>query len=96
MTSVNDESNYGNKIWQENGILHREDGPAYITFSGTECWYLNGERHRVGGPAVTRPDGTMSWWVKGTRAKSALEYQQLTKLSNEEIMVLILKYGDIK
>ena len=28
----------------EQGKLHREDGPAYIGADGTELWYLNSNR----------------------------------------------------
>ena len=29
--------------WFLNGLLHREDGPAYVGASGTNIWYLNGK-----------------------------------------------------
>jgi len=51
--------------WYRNGVLHREDGPAYVERrpDGTvvEGWRKNGVLHREGGPArVERhPDGTV-------------------------------------
>ena len=47
-------------------ILHREDGPAYVTSDGEyKAWWLNGERHRLDGPAVRYGDGTDQWYVNG-------------------------------
>lgn len=47
------------RYYNEAGVLHREDGPAYITASeepgdppGTLEWWFEGERHRIGAPAV--------------------------------------------
>ncbi|GGE27305.1 hypothetical protein [Psychroflexus planctonicus] len=43
---------YGAKLWKlKSGLLHREDGPAYVD-NGIEKWYLYGALHREGGPAV--------------------------------------------
>ena len=36
---VNEESTE----WFLNGLLHREDGPAYVDANGSKVWYLNGE-----------------------------------------------------
>jgi antitoxin component YwqK of YwqJK toxin-antitoxin module len=59
--------------WYLNGNLHREDGPARISYrhDGTvysERWYLNDNLHRVDGPAhiVYQPDGTIErerWYL---------------------------------
>ena len=47
-------------------ILHREDGPAYVTADGEyKAWWLNGERHRLDGPAVRYGVGTDQWYVNG-------------------------------
>ena len=35
----------------EQGQLHREDGPAITWEDGTQEWYINGELHRTDGPA---------------------------------------------
>ncbi len=49
----------------EQGRLHRTDGPAAERPAGTKEWWVNGLRHRTDGPAVEWPDGTKSWWVNG-------------------------------
>ena len=48
---------YKEEFWRVNGISHRVDGPAHISYyeSGKieqEKWYLNGKFHRVDGPAA--------------------------------------------
>ena len=57
----------GTRRWYRNGIMHREDGPAYTGDDGEQAWYLNGEIHREDGPAVVRPDGKQEWWKNGKR-----------------------------
>lgn len=55
----------GEKYYFNNeGELHREDGPAVISEFSNE-WYINGEAHRLDGPAVEWSDGTKEWAVNG-------------------------------
>jgi len=49
----------------ENGKLHREDGPAVMRASGGQEWWVNGKFHREDGPAVEHADGDKSWWING-------------------------------
>jgi hypothetical protein len=49
----------------EEGLLHRLDGPAIEYTSGSKEWYVNGELHRLDGPATEYSHGTTSWWVNG-------------------------------
>jgi hypothetical protein len=51
----------------ENGELHREDGPAIEYPDGTKSWYLHGKLHREGGPAAEWSDGTKVWYWYGKR-----------------------------
>lgn len=55
----------GTKIWYRDGVVHRDDGPAIVSYDGAESWYQNGLRHRRGAPAITEPDGTKEWWRHG-------------------------------
>ena len=32
--------------WYQNGLLHRDDGPAIEWADGGEMWFKNGEYHR--------------------------------------------------
>ena len=79
-----DTDRYGTIRWyNEDGELHREDGPAVEDADGGKEWYINGNRHREDGPAVDWPDGTKSWWINGERHREdgpAAEYADGTKV----------------
>ena len=57
----------GTKQWWMNGVLHREDGPAFEGLFGYKAWFLNGQPHRLDGPAIETADGHKEWWVNGER-----------------------------
>lgn len=48
------------------GLLHKEDGPAYID-KFIEVWYIDDKHHRDNGPAVCRSNGELAWWKHGVR-----------------------------
>ncbi len=86
---------YGNKHWYTDGVRHREDGPSYVGANGEETWRLYGELHRIDGPAVTYVNKTQSWYVRGINCTSNKEFQKIAGVSDEDMIVIILKYGDI-
>ena len=47
--------------------LHRKDGPAIESASGSKEWWLNGKLHREDGPAIELPGGTKAWYLNGKR-----------------------------
>jgi hypothetical protein len=51
--------------WTLHGKLHREDGPAFVWFDGSQEWYRHGKRHRENGPAVENAKGTKQWFRNG-------------------------------
>ena len=51
--------------WCQNGICHREDGPAREWASGTKWWYVEGKLHRLDGPAMESANGTKLWFLNG-------------------------------
>lgn len=56
----------GTETWRDNdGLVHRDDGPAVTYSNGGEIWYQHGKLHRDGGPAVTYSNGSESWWHHG-------------------------------
>lgn len=57
----------GERYYNEDQELHREDGPAYHSYlTGTKAWYLYGEKHNEKGPAVIYGDcGAVQYWIKG-------------------------------
>jgi hypothetical protein len=54
-----------NHFYYNNGLLHREDGPAMIFASGTKYWLQNGKLHREDGPAVEWSDGRIWFYING-------------------------------
>ena len=53
----------GNKYFRnEQGELHRDDGPAVEYSYGSKWWYQNGKLHRVDGPAVESSNGSLLWY----------------------------------
>ena len=55
----------GRETWLSGSQVHRMDGPAVTTPSGTQLWYQNGQLHRDGGPAIVHPNGDWSWHHRG-------------------------------
>ena len=95
MTSTMTIDQEGNKRWRnQEGQLHRTDGPAYETANGDKAWWVDGQGHRTDGPAVESPNGAKSWY---------LNYQELTftvwaeRVANTEQArtLLLLKYGGV-
>ncbi|MFA7275886.1 MAG: hypothetical protein WC043_03685 [Pseudobdellovibrionaceae bacterium] len=55
----------GDLQWWKEGVLTRENAPAWILNDGTSKWFKNGRLHREDGPAVEYPNGSREWWEKG-------------------------------
>lgn len=66
-TSTQKTSHSGDKsFWLDNdGELHREDGPAVEHANGTKAWYKKGRLHRLGGPALVYDNGDERWYKDG-------------------------------
>ena len=43
--------------------LHREDGPAIITYNCCLHWFKNGKLHREDGPATIYCNGEREFWL---------------------------------
>lgn len=54
----------GTQEWMQNGLLHREDGPALITTQSKQ-WFKEGKRHREDGPAIEYANGDKRWYLDG-------------------------------
>jgi hypothetical protein len=55
-----------------------------------------GYYHRVDGPAIIYPNGACSWYIVSKRIITNAEFQSLAKLTDEEMTMLVLKYGNVK
>lgn len=88
---------FNTKEGWERSELHRLDGPAKIDKHGSETWYNKGYLHRIGGPAhINRCNDEQEWWIMGQEILNYEMYQKLTRCSDEEILLLKLKWGEIK
>lgn len=72
----------GSQSYYQNGKYHRENGPAYIGYSGFVEYLQDGKLHRIDGPAFEYPDGYIEYWIYGIRTtKEGQElYHSLMKL----------------
>ena len=68
----------GSKHWYQNGVRHREDGPAVEHFDGTKEWWLSGKLHREDGPVIEYSDGSEYWNFSG---KGLTEQEILEKMN---------------
>lgn len=41
-------------VWYNNGVVHREEGPAIIEQDVQEEWRQHGRLYRIGGPTIVR------------------------------------------
>ena len=58
----------GTEFWyNQNGQLHRLDGPAIEQSNGTKYWLQNGKRHRLDGPAIEWSDGIKIWFIENKK-----------------------------
>jgi hypothetical protein len=93
MTSTMTQDQGGTKKWyNQQGQLHRTDGPAYETANGGKEWYLNGQLHRTDGPAIEYPDGHKRWYLNGQRLTVARWIEQVAATEQERTL-LMLKFG---
>jgi hypothetical protein len=52
--------------WRDDeGLLHRDDGPARVYPGGREEWFRHGRLHREDGPAVVHANGSVKYYVDG-------------------------------
>lgn len=82
----------GSVGWYLHDKPHRKGGPALTFPDGKEIWCIDGGYHRIGGPAILGGNAMTTWWINNAKVDSK-EYQSYTGCSNEELLVLILKYG---
>ena len=82
ITKVIDDNNTI-RWYNEDGQLHREDGPAVEWANGDKFWCINGQFHREDGPAIEYANGAKSWWINDQLHREdgpAIEYANGDKL----------------
>ena len=83
----------GIKIWSnEEGQLHRDDGPAMIWPDGTKLWYQNDKRHRTDDPAVILSDGSEEWFLND-KQYSFTEWADKLNLDQKTRLEMVMKWN---
>ena len=63
---------------------------------GNEYWLKNNQFHRTDGPARIQPAiNEVSWYIHGKSYHKNKDFQRDAGLSDEDMLTLILKYGNI-
>lgn len=76
----------GHRCWfDENGDIHRDGGPAFISSDGNKQWMQHGKVHREDGPAIEWNDGRTDdkwWYYRNERifCKSQREFEKMLKI----------------
>lgn len=60
------------KLWLQDGLIHRLNGPAIEAINGREEWYIRGVKHREKDqPAVIDPAKNLKeWYIEGRLSRS--------------------------
>ena len=68
-----------------------------ISSRGDQFWLnYNGQYHREDGPAVIWANGTKTWWINSNPCYNNKSFQKAANLSDEDMLMIKLKYGDVK
>jgi hypothetical protein len=88
MKSIRKEYKDGVEYLNEQGKLHREDGPSIERNDGYKEWWINGKRHREDGPAVEYSDGDKWWYLNGIFYWEEQWLQEVAKIKLKRILDL--------
>ena len=83
-------------VVDDDGRANCEDGPAIIYDNGDLGWARHGRYHRIGGPALVLADGQYRWYIDGILYTDNKINQQASGISDAEMIVIILTYGNVK
>jgi len=64
--------------YDDEGLLHCDDGPAVIFHNGQRRYYHRGKLDRIDGPAVLYPDSTPGLYYINDRHYTEKEYKLIT------------------
>ncbi len=73
-------------------------GLLHVVSDSFEFWLKDGHFHNINGPAIIYIDEpcTCSWYVNGESLISNEEFQEATGMSSEDMLAMVLKYGNIE
>jgi hypothetical protein len=68
-----------------------------ITPGGHQYWFNSNRKfHREDGPAIIYADGELRWYINSALYNDNKSYQEAANLSNEDMTVIVLKYGNVE
>jgi hypothetical protein len=72
-------------------------GPL-IDKHGNQLWQNNAHNlHRIDGPAyIGIKNEYKSWWINGRCYHDNKSFQEAASLSDEDMIAIVLKYGNVK
>lgn len=89
--------NKGCWFWHnENTLLHKDLGPAYIGEDGTFIWAQNGYFHRENGPAIIWWDKSREWWQNGVRIMYDTHDVPISTLGDFQDMIFMFNDEEIR
>lgn len=72
-------------------------GDVCMTWTdGTKTYHRNGMRHRTDGPAAEYANGKYMWCLNGDIYLNNKEFQKAANISDEDMAVMIMKYGNVE
>jgi hypothetical protein len=63
---------------------------------GTQRFRINGKLYRTDGPAVIYEDGFQMWFINDKSYCDNKSFQKAADISDEDMIAMVLKYGDVK
>ena len=63
--------------------------------SGKVGYYSGYLAHRLDGPAVIESNGHQAWLIRGKTYHKNKDFQRDAGLTDEEMAILVLKYGNV-
>ncbi len=76
------------------GVIDANAEYSITWTNGLRIWYYGFTKHRIDGPAYI-DDGHLEWYVNGKFARTNKEFQQMSGISDEDLFVMVLIYGDV-
>ena len=67
-----------------------------INSFGDQFWYYDNKLHRTSGPAVIYISGEKYWYINNKKYRNNKSYKEAAKLSDEDMLMITLKYGNVK
>lgn len=94
---------FDNELWQRNKRHYVEISEnCFVRKYNNTVLYRDkaGRRHRIDGPARDTQDldefNFNEWYINDILCNTIFMFQQLTERTDEEMTIMILKFGDIR